>query len=120
MLWVIINSQLANFWGAKQMLLVADNVINTYNYSNLLTAIRKHSPVFVVKVSRPYFSTRPQGMRAKNWMSGDETSPVQSTSVLETPHFQSETPRICCEKLISGDKPQEKLVPRYMGAHSHM
>ena len=49
---VIINSQLANFLAAKQTLLVADNVINTYNYSDLLTAICKHAPVFVVKVSR--------------------------------------------------------------------
>ena len=31
------------------MLLVADNVINTYNYSNLLTAICKHGPVFGVQ-----------------------------------------------------------------------
>ena len=65
MLCVIINSQLTNFLAAKQTLLEADNVINTYNYSNLLTAICKHAPVFVVKVSRPYFSTRPQGAREK-------------------------------------------------------
>ena len=32
---------------------------------NLLTAICKHAPVFVVKVSRPYFSTRPQGVHKK-------------------------------------------------------
>ena len=30
-----------------------------------LIAICKHAPVFVVKVSRPYFSTRPQGVRKK-------------------------------------------------------
>ena len=47
------------------MLLVADNVINTFNYSNLLTTICKQAPVFVVKVSRPYFLTRPQGAREK-------------------------------------------------------
>ena len=48
------------------MLLVADNVINTYNYSDLLTTICKHAPVFVVKVPRPYFSTaRPQGVCEK-------------------------------------------------------
>ena len=64
-LCVITNSQLANFLAAKQMLLEADNVINTYNCSNLLTAICKHAPVFVVKVSRPYFLTRPQGTREK-------------------------------------------------------
>ena len=40
------------------MLLVADNVINTYNY---LPAIYKLVLVFAVKVSRPYFSTSPQG-----------------------------------------------------------
>ena len=62
---VITNSQLANFLAAKQTLLVPGNVINTYNYSNLLTAVCKHAPVFVVKVSRPYFSTRPQGAREK-------------------------------------------------------
>ena len=64
-LCIITNSQLANFLAAKQTLLVADNVINTYNYPNLLTAICKLAPVFVVKVSRPYFSTRPQGTREK-------------------------------------------------------
>ena len=47
------------------MLLVADNVINTYNYPNLLTAICKHALVFVVKVSRPCFSTRPHGVHEK-------------------------------------------------------
>ena len=65
MLCVIVSSQLANFLAAKQTLLEADNVINTYNYSNLLTAICKYAPVFVVKVSRPCFSTRPQGAREK-------------------------------------------------------
>ena len=65
MLCVITNSQLANFLAAKQTLLEADNVINTYNYPNLLTAICKLAPVLVVKVSRPYFSTRPQGTREK-------------------------------------------------------
>ena len=44
------------------MLLVADNVINTYN---LLTALYKLAPVFAAKVSRPYFSTSPQGAREK-------------------------------------------------------
>ena len=43
------------------MLQEADNVINTYHYPNLLTAICKLAPVFVVKVSRPYFLTRLQG-----------------------------------------------------------
>ena len=47
------------------MLLVADNVIYTYNYPNLLTTICKHAPIFVVKVSRPYFSTSPQGAHEK-------------------------------------------------------
>ena len=56
------------------MLQEADNVINTYHYPNLLTAICKLAPVFVVKVSRPYSSTRPQGARKKNLVSGDETS----------------------------------------------
>ena len=60
--YVITNSQLANILAAKQTLLVADNVINTYN---LLTAICKLAPVYIVKVSRPYFSTRPQGVREK-------------------------------------------------------
>ena len=41
------------------MLLEADNVINIYNYPNLLTAICKH------EVSRPYFSKSPQGVREK-------------------------------------------------------
>ena len=54
------NSQLANFLASKQPLLVADNVINIYN---LLTA--KHAPVFVVIVSRSYFSTIPQGTAEK-------------------------------------------------------
>ena len=44
-LCVITNSQLANIFAAKQTLHVADNVINTYNYSNLLSAICKHAPV---------------------------------------------------------------------------
>ena len=47
--------QLANFLVVEQMLLVADNVFNTYNYPNLLTAICNHTPVFIEKVSRPYF-----------------------------------------------------------------
>ena len=47
------------------MPLEADNVTNTYNYPNLLTAICKHAPVFVVKVSRPYFSKSLQGAREK-------------------------------------------------------
>ena len=47
------------------MLLEVGNAINTYNYPNLLTATCKHAPVFVVKVSRPYFSTRPQGVHEK-------------------------------------------------------
>ena len=47
------------------MLLEADNVINIYNYPNLLTAICKHASVFVGKVSRPYFSKSPQGVREK-------------------------------------------------------
>ena len=58
-LYIITNSQLANSLAAKQPLLEADNVINTYHYPNLLTAICKLAPVFVVKVSRPYFLTRP-------------------------------------------------------------
>ena len=32
-----------------------------------------YAPVLPVNVSRPYFSTRPQGARAKNLVSGDET-----------------------------------------------
>ena len=47
------------------MLLEADNVINTYNYPNLLTTVCKQGPVFIVKVSRPYFSKSPQGAREK-------------------------------------------------------
>ena len=47
------------------MLLETDNVINTYNYPNVLTAICKHAPVFAPKVSRPYFSKSPQGVREK-------------------------------------------------------
>ena len=43
---VLTNNQLANFWAPKQMLLVADNVINTYNYPNLLTAICTTCPSF--------------------------------------------------------------------------
>ena len=37
--------------------------LRSYNYT----------PVLPVKVSRPYFSTRPQGARVKNLVSGDET-----------------------------------------------
>ena len=47
------------------MLLEADNVISTYNYTNLLTSICKHAPVFIVKVSRPYFLNSPQGAHEK-------------------------------------------------------
>ena len=49
----------------EQPLLVADNVINTYWLPNLLPTIYKLVPVFVVKVSRPYFSTGLQGAREK-------------------------------------------------------
>ena len=65
MLCIITNSQLGNSLAAKQTLLVADNVINTYNYPNLLTAICKHAPVFVVKVSRPYFFDKAAGRARK-------------------------------------------------------
>ena len=57
--------KLANFWAPKQTLPVSDYVINNYNYPIYLTAVCKLAPVFVVKVSRPYFSTRPQGAREK-------------------------------------------------------
>ena len=39
---------LADFWALK--LTVTDNVINTYNYLQLLTTVWKLVPVFVVKV----------------------------------------------------------------------
>ena len=57
---------------AKQPLLEADNVTNTYNYPNLVTTICKHAPVFVVKVSRSYFFNESAGHAQKVW-SGDET-----------------------------------------------
>ena len=62
---VIINSQLANFLAPKQTLLVADNVINTYNYPIYCLPNINFAPVFAVKVSRPYFSMSPQGAREK-------------------------------------------------------
>ena len=62
---VITICKLANFLAPKQTLPVSDNVINTYNYPIYLTAVCKLAPVFVVKVSKPYFSTRPQGTREK-------------------------------------------------------
>ena len=54
------------FLAPKQTLLVADNVINAYNYPIYWPPyVRKHVPVFVVGVSRPYFSTSPQGASDK-------------------------------------------------------
>ena len=47
------------------MQLVADNVITILQLPNLLTAECKLAPVYVVKVSRPYFSTSPQGAHKK-------------------------------------------------------
>ena len=44
--------------------------ISLYNYT----------PVLPVNVSRPYFSTRPQGVHAKNLVSGDETMAKQVVS----------------------------------------
>ena len=64
------------------MLLVADNVVNTYNYPNLLTATCKHAPVFIMKVSRPYFSKSPQGAHEKFGL-GTRLHPIlQVTTVL--------------------------------------
>ena len=64
------------------MLLVADNVINTYNYLNLLTAICELAPVFIVKVSRPYFLKSPQGAHEKFGL-GTRLHPIlQVTTVL--------------------------------------
>ena len=63
------------------MLLVADNVINTYNYSNLLTAICKHAPVFVVKVPRPYFSKSLQGVHEKFGL-GTRLHPILQVTIV--------------------------------------
>ena len=63
------NSQVANFLAPKQTLHVTDNVINTYN---LLTAVCKLAPVFVVSVQTLFFDE--SAGRARKIWSGDETT----------------------------------------------
>ena len=73
-------SQIASlqiFLAPKQTQQVADNVITILQLPNLLTAECKLVPVFIVKVSRPYFSMSPQGAHKKIW-SGDKTMSHQA------------------------------------------
>ena len=62
------------------MLPVSDNVNNNYNYPIYLTVVCKLAPVFVVKVSRPYFLTRQQGACEKLGL---------GTRLGHTPHYIS-------------------------------
>ena len=62
--YVITNSQLANFLAPKQMLLVADNLINTYNYP-IYWPLYVNLPQFSQESVQTLFFDGPQDARKK-------------------------------------------------------
>ena len=57
------------------------NLLQSDWCDNMPIRLYDYAPVLPVNVSRPYFSTRPQGVRAKNLVSGDETRKVGACSL---------------------------------------
>ena len=65
-------------------MLVADNVINTHAIIQFTDHHMYTCPSFVVKVSRPYFLTSPQGAH-KNLVWGQDQDNNKSSSLIPRP-----------------------------------